>query len=230
MTVYADSKPSFRVVAVDGGAASGKSSTSRLVASRLNLLHVDTGTHYRAVTAACLEAGLLPDDSVELRRFVASLELGSRVQGRESLICLMNSEPFAESQLRSEAVNSLVSRFAALPFLREAVKAYQRSHSAIALRSGFAGLIMDGRDIGTVILPEADLKIFLTADPATRQHRRSLEGSSDTIGDRDRIDSSRATAPLRPAPDAFVIDNSNLSLLQVVDRIIALFQRLPPVS
>lgn len=217
----------FRVIAVDGGAASGKSSTSREVAERLNFLHVDTGTHYRAVTAACLGAGLLPEESMDLRRFVASLELESRIRGRESLICLMGGDPLDDTRLRSEAVNQHVSQFAALPFLREAVKAYQRSQVEIAAQNGFDGVIMDGRDIGTIILPDADLKLFLSADPATRQRRRSAEGSTDTIGDRDRIDASRATAPLRPASDAVLIDNSCLTLDQVVERIVRLIQCLP---
>ena len=214
----------FRVVAIDGGAASGKSSTSRIIADRLNFLHVDTGSHYRAVSFACLQAGLQPEDSPGLRQFLAQLSLSARIIGRESLIAFRQEDPPRQQDLRSEAVNQNVSQFAALPFVREAVKAYQRDQVTLARNSGFAGIVMDGRDIGTVILPDADLKIFLKADPATRQLRRELEGGADTVSARDRVDSSRATAPLRPASDAVVIDNSNLSIEEVVDLIVRLLR------
>lgn len=217
----------FRVVAVDGGAASGKSSTSRELASRHNLMHVDTGSHYRAVSLACLREGLSAEDTPELREFVANLPLGSCVDGNESRICLESSEPVDKDELRSDAVNGVVSPFSAMPFIRDAVKAYQRSQVDIARDNGFDGIVMDGRDIGTVILPDADLKIFMTADPDTRQRRRELEGATDTVADRDKRDSTRKTAPLKAADDAVVIDNSNLSLQQVVDRISDLLSSLP---
>jgi cytidylate kinase len=106
--------------------------------------------------------------------------------------------------------------------VREAVKSYQREQVDVARQEGFAGVVMDGRDIGTVILPDADLKVFLQADPDTRQRRREMEGATDVIRDRDRRDSSRATAPLKPASDAVVIDNSEIGLEEVVDIIIGL--------
>lgn len=211
---------SFRVVAIDGGAASGKSSTARLLAERLHFLHVDTGTHYRAVALACLEAGLQPVESPALEAFLGGLTLGSLVRDRESLICLSGNPPPDPRELRSPAVNRAVSPFAALPAVRQAVMFYQQSQVALARGHGFKGIVMDGRDIGTVILPHADLKVFLVADPFTRQQRRTREGGLDTISDRDKRDSSRPNAPLRPAPDACVIDNSNLPLEAVVDEIV----------
>jgi cytidylate kinase len=217
----------FRVVAIDGGAASGKSSTSRELARRHNLMHVDTGSHYRAVSLACLNKGLDAEDSPALRAFVDNLTLDSMVDGIESRICLESSEPVRQQDLRSVAVNKVVSPFSAMPFIREAVKAYQRSQVTIAREQGFHGIVMDGRDIGTVILPDADLKIFMIADPETRQRRRELEGATDTVAERDKRDSSRKTAPLKPADDAVLIDNSNLSLPQVVDRISGLLNALP---
>lgn len=212
----------FHVVAIDGGAASGKSSTSKVLAARCNFLHVDTGSHYRAVALASLQAGLPPADSVRLREFIGSLEFSSRVQGYESLICFNGGEPSRNEDIRSEAVNRTVSPFSALPFLRDAVKAYQQQQVEVARENGFSGIVMDGRDIGTVILPDADLKIFLHADTETRQRRRTLEGASDTISERDKRDSTRLTAPLKPAEDAIHVDNSHLTLEEVVDKIIGL--------
>ena len=219
MTVKRNKHGAFLVVAIDGGAASGKSSTSKLLASRRDLLHVDTGSHYRAVAFAALQGGLAPEDSPGLRRFLAGLALSSRIEGHESRICFNDAPPPGDADLRSEAVNRAVSPFSALPCVRETVKAYQRDQLRLAREHGFKGIVMDGRDIGTVILPDADLKVFLTADAATRQRRREREGGSDTISDRDKRDSSRATAPLKAAPDAVILDNSNLTLEQVVARI-----------
>lgn len=215
-------QPGFKVLALDGGAASGKSSTARLLASRRNFLHVDTGSHYRAVALACLRAGVPPDEGEPLGAFLRRLVLTSRIIDRESRVCLGDQPPVEPAELRTEAVNRCVSQFAAVPAVREAVKAYQRSQVGLARNSGFAGIVMDGRDIGTVILPDADLKVFLTADPQTRQHRRVLEGAVDVVADRDKRDSSRATAPLKPAPDAVVIDNSDIPLEAVVGKILAL--------
>jgi cytidylate kinase len=222
MTNNTNSGEHFHVVAIDGGAASGKSSTSKVLAARRNFLHVDTGSHYRAVALASLQAGLHPADSARLREFICTLEFSSQVKGNESLICFEGGEPPRNEDLRSEAVNRTVSPYSALPFLRDAVKTYQRQQVQIAKENGFSGIVMDGRDIGTVILPHADLKIFLHADTETRQRRRTLEGASDTISERDKRDSTRLTAPLKPAEDAILLDNSHLSLEEVVDKIIAL--------
>lgn len=217
----------FRVIAIDGGAASGKSSTSRALAARHKLMHVDTGSHYRAVSLACLRHGLPAEDTPELRSYVAALTLGSCLENSESRICLESAQPVSQHDLRSDAVNAVVSPFSAMPFIREAVKAYQRSQVDLARNNGFDGIVMDGRDIGTVILPDADLKVFMTADAETRQRRRELEGATDTVADRDKRDSSRKTAPLKAASDAVVIDNSTLSLEEVVDQISNLLSALP---
>lgn len=221
MTPNQDNPRSFRVVAVDGGAASGKSTTSKRIAKICHYLHVDTGSHYRAVAHACLEAGVPPADGACLRGFLSNLSLQSRIEGRESRICFDGREPPDPPLLRSAGVNQSVSLYAALPVVREAVKAYQRNQVDLARAAGFAGIIVDGRDIGTVILPDADVKVFLVADPGKRQQRRELEGGVDTIADRDHVDSTREIAPLRPAPDALVIDNSNLPLAAVVERILS---------
>lgn len=212
----------FYTVAIDGGAASGKSSTSIRLAERMNFMHVDTGSHYRAVTHACILKGVDAGELESLIPFLLELRFSSLVRDHECLICLQPNQPLDNEQLRSPEVNAQVSQFSAVPAVRDAVKSYQREQVEVAQREGFAGVVMDGRDIGTVILPDADLKVFLQADPDTRQRRRELEGATDAIRDRDRRDSSRATAPLKPASDAVVIDNSEIGLEEVVDAIIGL--------
>lgn len=212
----------FSVVAIDGGAASGKSSTSARLAKRCNFLHVDTGSHYRAVTHVCLDQGLDAVETPALKAFLADLTFTTSIRGHEALICVAGAQPLTNGQLRSPMVNAWVSPFSALPAVRQAVKAYQRQQVDVARANGFSGIVMDGRDIGTVILPNADLKIFLKADPDTRQRRRLMEGAADKIGDRDKRDASRATAPMKAADDAIVIDNSHMPLEQVVEHIIAL--------
>jgi len=220
MTSKSSDGRDFIMVAVDGGAASGKSSTSRVLADRLNLLHVDTGSHYRAITHACLAEGLSARDGQALCRFLGELRFETRLQGKESVLVFAGRETPAPSALRSDRINQVVSAFAALDPVRSIVKSYQRSQVDIARNAGFGGIVMDGRDIGTVILPDADLKVFLRADPGVRQQRRILEGAVDTISSRDQCDASRSIAPLKAAATALVIDNSRLSLEEVVELIV----------
>lgn len=216
----------FKIVSVDGGAASGKSSTSRGVAAALNLLHVDTGSHYRAVTLACLQAGLSPKE--DLSGFLSALELGTSVQGNSACICL-NGEPTEPSTLRSEEVNSNVSHFAAIPQVREKVKVYQRAQAEIARKEAFTGLIMEGRDIGSVIFPNADLKVYLMADEATRAARRKDEGQSDTIAQRDKLDSTRKTAPLKQPDGSILINTGDYTLEEVIAQVVDLYKGNPSI-
>jgi len=211
----------FLIVAVDGGAASGKSSLSRALALHFHFLHVDTGSHYRAVTLALRQAGVAPDNAVAVDAALKNLSLDTRVEGRAARITLAGKVPEAEA-LRSAEVNANVSRFAALPAVRRFLFDYQRGQAAVAQAKGFTGLIMEGRDIGSVIFPDAPLRLFLTADPATRAHRRAAEGQADAVAERDRLDSARATAPLTCPTGATVIDSSYLDLDQVVARATAI--------
>ncbi len=222
MTSNCQTIKSFNVIAIDGGAASGKSSTSIRLAEKCNLLHVDTGSHYRAVTHACLQKGVEARETPELKKVVGDLTFSTRIRGHEAQMSIVGRPPLSNSELRSPEVNAQVSPMSAIPLVREAVKTYQRQQVEVARLNGFSGIVMDGRDIGTVILPDADLKIFLKADPAKRQLRRQLEGGTDAIGDRDKRDASRTTAPMKPAEDAVIIDNSDISLEEVVDRIVQL--------
>ncbi len=216
----------FPVVALDGGAASGKSSTARSLAARRRLCHVDTGSHYRGLALVLARAGVPAEDGPALENFLSELSLESAFAGNQSRLCINGSVP-AEEELRAPRVNQSVSAYAAVPEVREALKAFQRDEVARARAAHFQGIVMEGRDIGTVILPQADLKIFLTADPEKRQLRREGEGGRDRIEDRDRIDSGRSSAPLRPAADAVIIDNSGIGLEEVVHRIEDLLDRLP---
>jgi CMP/dCMP kinase len=214
---------SFLIVAVDGGAASGKSSLARALAQRFNFLHVDTGSHYRAVTLALRKAGVAPENVEMVDAALQNLPLTTRIEGRAARIALGGKVPDAVD-LRAPEVNANVSKFAALPAVRRFLFGYQRSQAEFAQSQNFAGLVMEGRDIGSVIFPDAPLRLFLTADPTTRAQRRAAEGQADAVAERDRLDSARATAPLTCPPGAIVIDSSRLSLEDVVARASALVE------
>jgi len=206
----------FIRVAVDGGAASGKSSTSRAVAAAHGLMHVDTGAHYRAVTRALLDAGADPGDAGSVAAALPALRLGTAIVGHAGRLTLGGAVP-ADASLRTPEVNTAVSRFAALPAVRAFLFDYQRSLVESARAAGFAGIIMEGRDIGSVILPDAEVRIFLEADADARSARRAAEGQSDAIALRDRQDASRAAAPMVCPAGATRIDNTRLGLAEVVE-------------
>jgi len=205
----------FVRVSVDGGAASGKSSTSRAVAAEHGLMHVDTGSHYRAVTLALLRSGADPADTGGVRRRLEGLRLGARLSGASAWVELDGVTPGPE-ELRTPEVNAAVSPFAAVPEVRAFLLGYQRSMASLAERSGFAGVIMEGRDIGSVVMPDAEVRLFLEADTAVRGARRAAEGVEDAIAQRDKADASRATAPLVCPDGATRIDNTRLGLAEVV--------------
>ena len=188
------------IVAIDGPAASGKGTLARALAARFGLAHLDTGLLYRAVAARVLRAGGDPRDAAAAAAAAAGLEAAD----------------LEAPDLRDEAVGTAASVVAALPGVRRALVAWQRRFAA---RPG--GAVLDGRDIGTVILPSAPVKIFLTASPAVRAERRHNElrargaGSIKSVvlrelADRDARDRERAAAPLAPAPDALLLDTTDL--------------------
>lgn len=206
---------SFIIVAIDGGAASGKSTSSRTLSEQFNLLHVDTGSYYRAITAEFLRRGLSPGDLPGVQAALAGLPLGTRIAGRSAQMEIAG-RVVAEAEIRSREVNDHVSHFAALPEVRTALLAYQRHQAEVARTGGFRGLVMEGRDIGSVIFPDATFRFFLHADPQERARRRAREGGNDSIAERDRLDSSRKTAPLSCPAGAVAIDTTHLSLAEVV--------------
>lgn len=215
----------FTIVAIDGGAASGKSSTSRVLAERFNLLHVDTGSFYRHITCELLGRKVPHTDHAALVRELGRLQFSTRLNGRSAQM-LIDGQP-AGDEIRDQRVNEHVSHYAAIPEVRQALLEYQRGQVAVAQAHGFRGLVMEGRDIGSVIFPNADFRFFLHADPAERAKRRAAEGRQDSIAERDRLDSSRKTSPLTCPPGATDIDSTHLTLEQVVDKLAAMItQRL----
>ena len=209
----------FIIVAIDGGAAAGKSSTARALCERFNFMHADTGSYFRALTAEMLRRGVSAADLPAVRAALSSLRLGTRVTGRSARIEIGERTPGDE--IRSPEVNAAVSHFAAIPDLRTVLLAYERGQAEVARAGGFLGLVMDGRDIGTVVFPHADVRFFLYADPAERVRRRAREGQSDAVAERDRIDSTRPTAPLACPDGAISIDSTSLTLDQVIERMAA---------
>jgi len=210
--------PPFLIVAIDGGAAAGKSSTAHALSARFHFLHADTGSYYRALTSELLHRGVKATDPESVRAELADLKFDTQIVARDARMKI-HGDRVSETDIRSEAVNHAVSHFAALPDLRSALLAYQRSLADLARANQFSGLVMEGRDIGTVIFPKADFRIFLHADPDERVRRREREGQTDAVAERDRLDSSRAAAPLTCPAGALAIDSTHLPLNEVVERI-----------
>ena len=219
-----------RLIAIDGPAASGKSSTAALVAERLGWAHLDSGSLYRALTLAALDH--LGDPAAQAwsgQRVVALADqLPVRLVLRDATFLPEVAGVDVGEALRSDAVTAAVSRLAALPDVRTWVNERQRE----AVRD-HAGVVVDGRDIGTVVFPEAPLKVFLVASPAERARRRlaqrgrepdagEVAREAERLAVRDQADATRLVAPLRPAPDAVVMDTTSLLLEEQVARIVAL--------
>lgn len=206
-------------IAIDGYSACGKSTLARALAKRLGYRYIDTGAMYRAVTLHLQRAGIEPTDSEDLRKATRDVEIAFR-DGDNHV--LLNGEDI-ESEIRGLAVSRMVSPVAALSPVRRAMVDQQRRMGAEG------GVILDGRDIGTVVFPDADLKLFVVANLDTRVQRRLDEltaagrqvSRADVAGnleERDRIDSTRDDSPLRQADDALLLDNSNLSMEELIDR------------
>jgi cytidylate kinase len=220
----------FVIIAIDGGAASGKSTTARRLSERFHLLHVDTGSFYRAFTAEFLRRGVAASDAEGIRAALKGIRLGTRIEGRSARIEIDGRIP-SEDEIRGRAVNDAVSHFAAIPEVRNALLAYQRGQADVALKNGFRGLVMEGRDIGSVIFPNADFRYFLHADPVERARRRAEEGRQDAIVERDRLDTVRTVSPLACPPGATAIDTTHTGVDAVVDLMTApILQRLEPKS
>jgi len=216
------------IVSIDGGAASGKSSTARALATRFGLLHVDTGAFYRQICAKLMEQKIAPHETRHIEEALAEISFTTRVEGNTAQL-LIDGRP-AGDDIRSELVNARVSHYAALPSVRAALLAYQRSQPQVALEHGFRGIVMEGRDIGSVIFPDADFRFFLHADPSARAARRAAEGRVDAVAERDRLDTERKAAPLLCPPGAIDIDSTHLSLEEVVEKMSVLIaQILPPL-
>lgn len=218
------------IIAIDGPAASGKSSTAHAVARALGFAHLDSGALYRGVTLVAIrDLGAEPGAELDANRLVLAAE-------RRGLRLLFDGSGYApylggepvDQAIRTPAVTALVSAVSALPEVRAWVNQQLR-----ALARAGQSVVVDGRDIGTVVFPDATLKVFLTASPATRAERRLrqrgqvvdpavLARETAALAARDEADSKRAVAPLRMAPDALPIDGTELGFDEQVERIVAL--------
>lgn len=223
------------IIAIDGPAGSGKSSVSRSVAAKLNWIMLDTGAMYRAITLAVLEAGISPDDIASVASIAATvnIELGTNPQDKS---VHLNGRDVTD-EIRSPEVTSAVSAVSAVEGVRKRLVELQRE---VVVNSDH-GIVIEGRDIGSVVLPNARLKVFLTADPRVRAQRRGLEMGNDLseaeldamearITERDQKDSSRAISPLKASVDAVIIDTSDMSQDQVIDTVVHLAQDIYPVA
>jgi len=208
----------FKIIAIDGGAAVGKSSSAKGLAQRLGLMHVDTGAHYRTLTCALLTAGADAEQPETIPEVLETLNLSTQIDGRSARLGINNVVP-ADADLRSSEVNANVSKFAASPQVRQKLFDYQRSLADLAREHNYSGLIMEGRDIGSVIFPDAEHRFFLHADETTRAARRAKEGQTDSIAARDMMDKSRKTAPLICPEGATRIDTAPHTLEEVIEKI-----------
>ena len=213
----------FIIIAVDGGAAVGKSSTSKGLAKRLELMHVDTGSHYRTLTSALLKSGVDAEQSETISKTLELLKLSTKIDGRSARLGINGVVP-KDSDLRSPEVNAKVSKFAAIPEVRQKLFAYQRSLADLAREQQYAGLIMEGRDIGSIIFPGATYRFFLDADEETCAARRAKEGQTDSIAARDKMDRTRQAAPLLCPKGATQINTGQHTLEEVIEKIALLIE------
>ena len=213
------------LVAIDGPAGSGKSSVARAIADELGFINLNTGAAYRAVALVALQEGVSLDDGASLAGVSRRVSLdagGARVDGK----------PVPEDELRTLEVSAAASAVSARPEVRAVLLDVQREAARRANREG--GAVVEGRDIGTVVLPEAELKVYLSAAPEERARRRAhqtgreaeLDRIKEAMSQRDRQDSERETSPLKPAPDAVILDTTSLSLEGVVSRVLELVRDL----
>ncbi len=212
-------------IAIDGPAGAGKTTIAKRAARELSFIYVDTGAMYRAIALAMLRGSVDVEDEAALNAALADIEVSIRYEDGEQRVCLNGED--VTGLIRTEQVSEMTSRTSAKPQVRAKLTDLQRS---LAEREN---VIMDGRDIGTMILPNADLKIFLTASVGTRAKRRYLEQTAkgepcslsqieEDIRQRDFRDTSRKTAPLIQAEDAVLVDTSDMTIEEAVEEILRL--------
>jgi cytidylate kinase len=204
---------SYRVVAIDGPAASGKSSVARMLARRLGFAYVNSGAMYRALTWHILQKGTDTRDACRVIQAVESAQIACHLQNNESRILIDNVDP--ADYLRDDRVNESVSHVSSVGRVREI--AVQKMRDCARNHD----VVMEGRDIGSVVFPDTPFKFYIDASPDVRSRRRAAQGERDEIKMRDQADSSRPVSPLVIAQDAHVIDTSQLTIEGVVDEIIA---------
>ncbi|WP_371836773.1 (d)CMP kinase [Rhodococcus rhodnii] len=210
---------------MDGPSGTGKSSVSRALARRLGARYLDTGAMYRMATLAVLRTGVDLADPVAIADAAAALPLSIGTDPAAEAVTLDGED--VGDEIRGARVTAAVSAVSAVPAVRDVLVDAQRRIAKDAAR-----IVVEGRDIGTVVLPDADVKIYLTASAAARAQRRNLQNITEGRGDdyagvladverRDHLDSTRAVSPLRPADDAVTVDTSELGIEAVIDRLVA---------
>ncbi len=201
-----------RVIAIDGPAASGKSSVARELARRLGFVYVNSGAMYRAASWHILRASISPKDSPAIADAIQRASIVCDLCDNQSRMLINDIDP--GPHLRDDSVNNAVSQVSTVPAVRkiltEKMRDYAHQHD----------LVVEGRDIGSVVFPDTPYKFYIDASPEVRSRRRAAEGLLDEITARDRVDSSRSASPLIISNNAHVIDSSNLTIEGVVDEII----------
>ena len=216
-------------IAIDGPAGAGKSTIARRTAQELSFIYVDTGALYRALAVFLVDEGISPEDTEKVGEAVKSVKVSIAYENGEQQV-LVNGKNVT-SRLRAEAVGNMASKVSAIPAVRAALLDLQRDLAKTA------NILMDGRDIGTNVLPDADLKIYLTASSKVRAERRYKElvekgvkadfnKIEEDIIIRDRQDMEREIAPLKQADDAVLVDSSDMTIEEVVDAIVAEFEKV----
>jgi len=212
MGSHASHRRSGRVIAIDGPAASGKSSVARELARRLGFIYVNSGGFYRAITWYLLKKNIRPEENDRISAALDSAAFTCTVQDSESRILLDDLDP--ADHLRDDRVNERVSRISKLPQVRQIVS--RKLHDC----ADGHDVVIEGRDIGSVVFPDTPYKFYIDASPEVRLKRRAAQGERDEIVMRDRDDVSRTVSPLVTAKDAHVIDTSHVTIEQVVNEIL----------
>ncbi len=217
------------VIAIDGPAASGKSTTAKYVAERLGYLHIDTGAMYRAITLRVLEEGIPLDDEKRIRELAERCEI-QLVRTPDSLRVYLDGRDVTK-EIRTPAVTRAVSAVSSYQAVRDVLVREQRRMAAEG------GVVLEGRDIGTTVLPQADLKVFMVAGVRERARRRRKELEqlgvqtdevmlAKELEERDRLDATRTASPLQKAPDAVELDTSNLTIEQQVEIVVRMAKEI----
>ena len=220
--------PTPLVIAIDGPAGAGKSTVAQKVAARLGLTYVDSGATYRAMALKVLQSGIAPDDAPSVAKLVAQTDIDIAMDGVR-FRAFVDGEDVTD-KIRTPEVTLASAKVSRLPEVRARLLAVQRG-CAVG-----RGVVMEGRDIGTVVFPNASLKVFLQADPVERARRRlkqdskkgrsaTLEQTAEEIALRDQLDAERKISPLVAAPDAVTIDSTDLAADQVVEQILDLARK-----
>ena len=212
-------------IAIDGHSSCGKSTFAKAIAARLGYIFIDTGAMYRAVTLYALEHGAIPSgiaDEERIEAMLSDIDINFRFNPKRGASDIYVNGDLVESKIRTIEVSNCVSAVSSIGAVRQKLVAMQQEMGRKR------GVVMDGRDIGTVVFPEAELKIYMTADPMVRAERRykeltakgdnvTLEEIYENVVSRDKADMSRAISPLRKADDAIVLDNSHMSVAEQME-------------